>query len=101
VVGYIILMAEDQNALIKNINMTTNFLKELEFIIHDKKSLLVPSQSVTFLGFVIDSVSMTVSMTKEKSDKVKLAIQSLLNNSPVIRKVAFVVGLMVSSFPEP
>jgi len=39
-------------------------------------------------------------MTKEKSDKVKLAIQSLLNkSSPVIREVASVVGLMVSSFP--
>ena len=75
-------------------------LKELGFTIHDQKSSLVPTQSVTFLGFTIDSISMSVYMTKGKADKVKSAIQSLLKqNKPVIREVASVVGLMVSSFP--
>lgn len=39
-------------------------------------------------------------MRTAKADKIKLAINSLLKKtSPVIREVASVVGLMVSSFP--
>ena len=41
------------------------FLK-LGFILHPEKSNLVPSQSLMFLGFRLDSVAMIVSLTQEK-----------------------------------
>ena len=47
------------------------FLK-LGFILHPEKSVLVPSQSLIFLGFRLDSEAMTVSLTQEKKAKLKL-----------------------------
>ena len=48
------------------------------FTINKEKSQLVPSQKVTFLGFILDSLTMTVSMKSDKAEKVKTAICQLL-----------------------
>ena len=64
------------------------------------KSVLISSQSVTFLGFVLNSVHMTVSLTPSKAMKVKSkAVELLHNQSPTIRTVSEMIGLMVVSFP--
>ena len=75
-------------------------LQSLGFTIHSDKSQLVPSQRVNFLGFILDSVAMTVSMKLDKADKAKSAILQLLRKErPFIGEVASVVGQMVSCFP--
>ena len=63
------------------------------------KSVLIPSQSITFLGSVLNSAQMTVSLTPSKAMKVKLkAVELLHNQSPTIRTVFEMIGLMVASF---
>ena len=55
---------------------------------------------MAFLGFVLDSNTITVSMKSDKAVKVKTAIGQLLRKERLqIREVASVVGLMVSCFP--
>ena len=55
---------------------------------------------LTFLGFVINSVEMTVKLTPEKANHLRQACIKLLNTQhPTIRVVAQVIGLMVSSAP--
>lgn len=49
-----------------NIYDTCNLFSKLGFILHPAKSVLKPVQVLTFLGFVLDSVNMTVSLTQEK-----------------------------------
>ena len=79
---------------------TILLLQSLGCFIHETKSNLEPSQEVKFLGFLINSVRMHVSMTSEKADKIRQACYALLKKGPVpIRTVASTVGLMVSSFP--
>ena len=96
----IILLADDPQTLITYIHKATTLLKSLGFTIHEGKSLFTPSQRVAFLGFVLDSITMTVSMKSDKAEKVKTAIGQLLRKArPQIREVASVVGLMVSCFP--
>lgn len=69
-------------------------LTKLGFFIHETKSSFVPSQQLTFLGFVIDSAEMTVYPTKEKREKINRAgSQLLLAERPSIREVAGFVGL--------
>ena len=54
---------------------------------------------ITFLGNVIDSVSMTVTLPKEKVDRIKdecLRLQK--KNKTSIREVSRVMGILVSSF---
>ena len=62
--------------------------------------LVSPKCWMTVLDLIRCLLHSAISNSQGKADKVKLAIQSLLKqNSPVIREVASVVGLMVSSFP--
>ena len=45
---------------------TVNLLFKLGFSIHPEKSQLIPVQKIEFLGFLIDSVKMKISLTKIK-----------------------------------
>lgn len=96
----IILLADDPETFITYMHKATTLLKSLGFTIHEGKSLFAPSQRVAFLGFVLDSNTMTASMKSDKAVTVKTAIGQLLRKErPQIREVASVVGLMVSCFP--
>ena len=68
-IGYIddiILIADDPPTLLHHIRKTTELLTSLGFTIHSEKSALIPSQCAVFLGFLIDTVAMTVNMTTVK-----------------------------------
>ena len=54
------------NFLPKRLLFVVQILESLGFIINKEKSVLIPSQKIVFLGYVIDSVAMTVSLPEEK-----------------------------------
>jgi len=73
---------------------------QLGFVIHPAKSQLEPSQKITFLGFVIDSTSMTISLTEKRKNALKsLLLTALRLKRPTIRFVAKVIGHIISSLP--
>ena len=79
---------------------TANMFQTLGFVIHREKSQLEPTQKIIFLGFVIDSVTMTISLTEKRRN----ALHSLLLNilrlkSPTIQYVAKVIGHIISALP--
>ena len=79
---------------------TIHLLTELGFTLNVDKSVLIPAQQAIFLGFVLNSVRMTITLTQEKIHKTVNSISNLLSKkSPSIREVAQVIGYMVSSFP--
>ena len=45
---------------IENIVATLSLLDKLGFTVHPKKSILIPTQRIVFLGFVLDSLKMCV-----------------------------------------
>ena len=62
-----LLSAETEQACIENIQATVQLLRSLGFIVHPEKSMLVPSQTIQYLGVIINSCDMTVTLTGEKS----------------------------------
>ena len=53
-----------------------------------------------FLGFVIDSVAMTVTLAAEKKEKLLNMIEAILSKTEIsIRELATIIGKFVSSFP--
>lgn len=97
----ILLLANSPEKLETDIAGTINLLQSLEFTIHDTKSTLKPSQEVQFLGFILNSIKLVVSMVPHKGNKTRLACQRLTTKPDLtIRKVTLVVGILVSSFPE-
>ncbi|CAB3997174.1 Gag-Pro-Pol poly [Paramuricea clavata] len=54
-----LLLGYDREACKNNIEDSTNLFQQLGFVIHPEKSVLHPVQAIEFLGFVINSLSMT------------------------------------------
>ena len=84
----------------KNVTDTITLFTKLGFHIHPEKSVFIPSQKLTFLGFVLDSKAMTVTLTEEKVQQILSVCASLLKTQmPAIRQIAEVIGILVSNFP--
>ena len=60
-----------------NVNTTVDVLQFLRFTIHPEKSVLVPTQEIEFLGFVLNSVEMKIKLTDCKSGKIISKIKNL------------------------
>ena len=72
----------------------------LGFVIHPTKSVLHPTQSLEFLGFILDSVCMRVTITNKKVCKIVTLCQEFLCDKQFsIRQVASIIGTLVSTFP--
>ena len=73
----------------------------LGFKIHPEKSVVIPTQVLEFLGFILNSILMTVTLTGKKAEKILQLCQKF--SSPdrqfTIREVASFIGTLVSSFP--
>ena len=94
------LQGETPEDCFQNVVDTVNMLQNLGFIVHPEKSVLRPSQQIVFLGFVLDSVNMTIRLTCEKAQRLKNFCTKLLNkDSASIRSVAMLLGYMTASFP--
>ena len=50
---------------------TVSLLTKLGFLIHPVKSVLIPVQVISFLGFILDSVQMLVRPTSDKELKLR------------------------------
>lgn len=84
----------------QSVKKTALLLQDLGLIIHPDKSVFIPKRVFTFLGFVINSIDMTVKLSPDKANHLQEACTKLLNTQhPTIRDVAQVIGLMVSSAP--
>ena len=51
---------------LENVHKTVSLLSSLGFTIHELKSVLEPTQCIEFLGFIINSVDMTIKVNPRK-----------------------------------
>ena len=86
----------------QNIIDTVILFTRLGFLVHPEKSILIPSQKLIILGFEINSVFMTVRLTRQKAQAINLDCEHFPQKSKITlttREVAQIVGKLVSSFP--
>ena len=70
-------------------------LQNLGFVINLKKSVLHPTQRTEFLGMIIDSVEMTVSLPQEKLESISKRCQDTLSMQEVsIKDIAKLLGIL-------
>ena len=60
-----------------NVIDTVQLFDSLGLVTHPDKCTLIPKQEIIMLGFIINSIQMTVRLTGEKTDKIKDIINSL------------------------
>ena len=96
----LLLIATSYEKCCATILETISVLSDLGFVVHVEKSVFVPQQQATFLGFRINSLTMKITLTPEKVNKITTFISALLvSPSPTIREVAQAIGYIVSSLP--
>ena len=83
-----------------NVYETAKLLSELGFVIHPGKSVLIPSQQIEFLGFLLDSRSMRIFLPERKIKKVIHLVSKILSQKlTTIQELAETLGVLVSTFP--
>ena len=94
------LLGETFENCVDNVKDTTELVDMLGFTVHPEKSVIFPTQVIIFLGFVLNSLLMIVSMTEEKSNSIKEACQNLTRKQEcTIREFAAVIGMLVAAQP--
>ena len=93
------LLGDSYDECLANIRITLQTLRSLGFVIHPDKSILRPTQELVFLGFIINSVHMTVELTYEKKMKIKNMGIGLLSSEKIsVRMVSSFIGNLTASF---
>ena len=93
------LQAQSFQECLDNVNKVVELLVKLGFEISEK-SMLRPAQSIKHLGFILDSVNMTVSLSDEKRNHIRTLIKTLsAKDELTVREVARIVGTLIASFP--
>lgn len=81
----------------KSTRMLTTLFTQLGFKVHTDKSVLVPSQRLEFLGFIIDSTCMTVELPPNKiANVLKLCDTGIHTSTMTIRQMLHIVGTLNS-----
>ena len=104
----ILVLGRTRNECRRKIIKVLHTLQEYGFIIHPSKSVLDPSTCMEFLGFIIDSVAMRVTLPREKKITLKELCDIALDrndiscmdhmNKNTIRGIARLLGKISSSF---
>ena len=88
----------------KNVITTVTICDKAGFIPHPLKSQLDPKQTLTHLGFVFNSVNMTIKVTEKRLQNILKKCDDILYKSKckkkvTIREIASLSGCLVASFP--
>ena len=62
----LLLQSRTDDHCVKNVIDTTFLLDKLDRVVHPEKSTFIPSQVLVILGFIINSLTMTIQLTTEK-----------------------------------
>ena len=65
-----LLMGDSELECVQNVKVSLCLFEKLGFVIHLEKSVLAPTHVITYLGFEINSVDMTVTLMREKKEKI-------------------------------
>ena len=66
----LLLIATSYGKCCATILETISVLSDLGFVVHVEKSVFVPQQQATFVGFRINSLTMKITLTPEKVNKI-------------------------------
>ena len=100
--GYIddsLLVSDTKEQCGVNVKDTVHVMEGVGFLIHQSKSVLIPTQDIGFLGNRINSIDMIVYLPEEKKQVIKIECLKVSRiDVAKIREVARVIGLLVSTF---
>ena len=96
----LIIMGKTPLEVAEAVKQTLWLMTDLGFKVSVSKSTLIPSQEIEFLGFRLDTISITVHMLENKATKlISLCEEIWRDKELTIRKLAKLLGGMTASLP--
>ena len=96
----ILVLAPTIETVNQHARTTISLLESLGFLINYKKSSLVLTQRILFLGMLIDSTTMEFVLPTEKSENIQRECRNVLKTQqPPIRQISRVLGLLEFTRP--
>lgn len=101
-----LVMAQSRTALEKQLIQIISLLETLGFVVNREKSQLQPTQSIQYLGFLIDSQQMKILLTEEKIGHLSAACkmvrqQGFLSARELARLIGKLTATLPAIFPAP
>ena len=90
------------NEMVSNLQLTRDLFQKCGLSINEEKSCITPSQFIEFLGFILNMIDFSISVTPQKSQNLCQLIVPIVdfkNRKVKIRTIAKIVGKMVAMFP--
>ena len=101
--GYLddtLILSDSKERAVKDGQTAADLFQDLGYVISPNKSVLVPTQEIEFLGFIINSRDMQVSMTEKKVKKIENLLRNFQKeNFCPIRFIARVLGKLNATLP--
>ena len=95
-----LIIAPSREVLLDHVAYVSSLFDSLGLTIHVAKSQLAPVQSIEYLGFLLDSVHMTVTLTSRKVVKIRELSNVLLSSPRVsVRFLSSFIGNLVAAGP--
>jgi len=95
-----LIIGSTYNECKRHFEFTKSLLESLGFIVNKKKSVLEPTNSLKFLGFMLNTADMTISLPLEKKSTIYNLCDSFLNKSSFsILELAKIIGTLVAATP--
>lgn len=67
----ILILNESKSGLVADINTVIDLLQSLGFLINREKSIIAPTQTIEYLGLIVDSTDPSFSLPSSKAEAVK------------------------------
>ena len=98
-----IFIAASKEELLCNVTYALHLFYSLGLTIHMSKSVLIPLQVIEFLGVILDSVNMTVTLPAGKITKIKNLGKSLLRKqmTSILELASFIGQVVFASIAVP
>ena len=91
----LLLLSQPKEELTKVMDETAILLWQLGFLINREKSVMQPCREITYLGFIVNSAQMTLTLLEEKLEKIVQECSSALNQHRLlIRALARMIWRM-------
>ncbi|KAJ8917897.1 hypothetical protein NQ315_002589 [Exocentrus adspersus] len=95
-----LLLADSKNSCLDNVRVTVDLISKVGLIINFEKSRVTPIQNIKFLGFVWDSIKMTISLPDDKVLRASQYVLKVRNSDTLtIRLFAKLIGFLISICP--
>ncbi len=95
-----LLIGKNLDGCISNVEATINIYKKLGLAINFQKSILKPTQSIKFLGFIFDTQTLTLKLPETKKEKILKQCMFVYSSQQItIQELAELLGLLVSACP--